>query len=115
MLLSKGRKQFDVFTEIESLEISLRSTERKYVCRNCVAKLKKRRSLIEQTEKLEAELKSLSTSEDSLVLKRSGELLSDDHDAPTLKKPAMDLTRVFPPMLTSSPVRPLQRTSQWPF
>ena len=55
----------------ESLEISLRSTENKYVCRNCVAKLKKRRSLIEQTEKLEAELKSLSTSEDSLPLKRN--------------------------------------------
>ena len=57
--------------EIESLEISLRSTENKYVCRNCVAKLKKRRSLIEETEKLEAELKSLSTSEDSLPLKRN--------------------------------------------
>ena len=57
--------------EMESLEISLRSTENKYVCRNCVAKLKKRRSLIKQTEKLEAELKSLSTSEDSLPLKRN--------------------------------------------
>ena len=56
VLLSKGWKQFDVLSEIESLEISLRSTENKYVCRNCVAKLKKRRSLVEQTEKLEAEL-----------------------------------------------------------
>ena len=74
VLLSKRWKQFDVVSEIESLEISLRSTENKYVCRNCVAKLKKRRSLFEHTEKLEAELKSLSTSEDSLALKRSGEL-----------------------------------------
>ena len=71
VLVSKGWKQFDVLSEIKSLEISLRSTENKYVCRNCVAKLKKRRSLIEQTEKLEAELKSLSTSEDSLPLKRN--------------------------------------------
>ena len=63
VLLSKRWKQFDVVSEIESLEISLRSTENKYVCRNCVAKLKKRRSLFEHTEKLEAELKSLSTSE----------------------------------------------------
>ena len=69
--LSKGWKQFDVLSEIESLEISLRSTENKYVCRNCVAKLKKRRSLIEQTEKLEAELKRLGTSEDLLPLKRN--------------------------------------------
>ena len=82
VLLSKGWKQFDVATEVESLEISLRSTENKYVCRNYVAKLKKHRSLIEQTEKLEAELKSLSKSEDLLALNRSGELLSDDHDAP---------------------------------
>ena len=88
VILSKGWKQFDVVSEIEILEISLRSTENKYVCRNCVAKLKKRLSLIEQTEKLEAELKSLSTSDDSLALKRSGKLLSDDHDAPTSKKPA---------------------------
>ena len=91
VLLSKGWKQFDVVSEIEILEISLRSTENKYVCRNCVAKLKKRLSLIEQTEKLEAELKSLSTSDDSLALKRSGKLLSDDHDAPTSKKPANPL------------------------
>ena len=41
VLLSKGWKQFDVATEIESLEISLRSTENKYICRDCVAKLKK--------------------------------------------------------------------------
>ena len=71
VFLSKGWKQFDVLSKIESLEISLRSTENKYVCKNCVAKLKKRRSLIEQTEKLKAEMKSLSTSEDSLPLKRN--------------------------------------------
>lgn len=41
VLLSKGWKQFNIFTKIESLEISLRSIENKYVCRNCVAKLKK--------------------------------------------------------------------------
>ena len=40
VLLSKGWKQFDVLTEIESLEISLQLTENKYVCRNCVPKLK---------------------------------------------------------------------------
>ena len=38
VLLSYGWKQFVVFTEIESVEISLRSIENKYVCRNCVAK-----------------------------------------------------------------------------
>ena len=103
VLLSKGWKQFDVVTEIESLEISLRSTENKYVCRNCVVKLKKHGSLIEQ-----AELKSLSTSEDSLALKRTGELLSDDHDAPTSKKACAGSDKGFPCMLTSSPVRPLQ-------
>ena len=111
VLLSKGWKQFDVVTEIESLEISLRSTENKYICRNCVAKLKKRQSLVEQKEKLEAELKSLSTSEDSPALKRSGELQSDDHDAPTSKKACIGSDKGFPRMLTSSPVRPLQRTS----
>ena len=63
---------------------------------------------------MEAELKSLCTSEDSLTLKRSAELLSDDHDAPTLKK-ACKSDEGFPRMLTSSPVRPLQRTSLWPF
>lgn len=41
VLLLKGWKQFDIFIEIESLEISLRSIGNKYVCRNCVAKLKK--------------------------------------------------------------------------
>ena len=34
VLLSEGWKQFDVVSEIEILEISLRSTENKYVCRN---------------------------------------------------------------------------------
>ena len=63
---------------------------------------------------MEAELKSLSTSEDFLTLKQSGELLSDDHDAPTSKK-ACESDEGFPHMLTSSPVRPLQRTSLWPF
>ena len=67
----KGMETIRRPSEIESLEISLRSTENKYVCRNCVAELKNGRSLIEQTEKLEAELKSLSTSEDSLPLKRN--------------------------------------------
>ena len=38
VLLSYAWKQFDVFTEIESVEISLRSIENKYVCRNHVAK-----------------------------------------------------------------------------
>ena len=45
-LLSEGWKIFDVFTEIESLEISLHSLENKYICRNSVAKLKKPGSLI---------------------------------------------------------------------
>ena len=78
-------------------------------------KLKKRLSLIEQTEKLEGELKSLSTSEDSLALKRSGELLSDDHDAPTSKKACDGSDKGFPRLPTSSPARPRQRTSQSPF
>ena len=38
VLLSYGWKIFDVFTEIENVEISLQSIENKYVCRNCVAK-----------------------------------------------------------------------------
>ena len=36
--VNEKRKQFVVFTEIESVEISLRSIENKYVCRKCVAK-----------------------------------------------------------------------------
>ena len=74
------------------------------------SKTEKLWSIIEQTEKLEAELKSLCTSEDSLTLKRSAELLSDDRDAPTSKKECKS-DKGFPRMLTSSPVRPLQRTS----
>ena len=42
--------------------------------------------LDEQTEKLEADLKSLSKIDDSVGVKQSGELLSDDHDAPTSKR-----------------------------
>ena len=41
VLLVKGWKQFDVIAEIASLDLSLRSVENKYICRNCVAKLKK--------------------------------------------------------------------------
>ena len=85
VLLSKGWKQFDVFTEIKSLEISI---ENKYVCRNFVVKLKKRWSLIEQIEKLEADLKSLGTNEDSLNFFRCSML---QHR----KKSATDLTKVF--------------------
>ena len=59
VLLVKGWKQFDVIAEIASLDLSLRSIENKYICRNCVAKLKKRRGLLEQVEKLERELRSL--------------------------------------------------------
>ena len=43
VLLVKGWKQFDVIAEIASLDLSLRSIENKYICRNCVVKLKKRR------------------------------------------------------------------------
>ena len=74
VLLVKGWKQFDVIAEIASLDLSLRSIENKYICRNCVAKLKKRRGLLEQVEKV------------SLALKRSGELLIGDQDGPTSKK-----------------------------
>ena len=42
--------------------------------------------LDEQTEKLEADLKSLSKIDDSVGVKQSGEFLSDDHDSPTSKK-----------------------------
>ena len=42
--------------------------------------------LDEQTEKLEADLKSLSKIDDSVGVKQSGEFLSDDHDAPTSNK-----------------------------
>ena len=46
----KGWRQFDVIAEIKSLNISLQSIENKYICIHCVAKLEKRRGLIEQIE-----------------------------------------------------------------
>ena len=36
VLLVKGWKQFDVIAEIASLDLSLRSIENKYICRNCL-------------------------------------------------------------------------------
>ena len=77
----EGRKQFDIIAEIESLEISLRPIG-KYICRNCVAQLKKRRGLLEQLAKLEGELKSSHRKEDSVAVKRTGELPIGDQDAP---------------------------------
>ena len=38
VLLLYGWKKFDVFTEIENVEISLRLIKNKCVCRNCVGK-----------------------------------------------------------------------------
>ena len=115
ILFAKGRKQFDIIAEIESLEISLRPIG-KYICRNCVAQLKKRRGLLEQLAKLEGELKSSHRKEDSVAVKRTGELPIGDQDAPANKQVRVEAECV-PLVETSSPVRPVirtPRTSLWP-
>ena len=48
--------------------------------------------LDEQTEKLEADLKSLGKIDDSVGVKQSGELLSDDHDA---RHPIKSIKRLY--------------------
>ena len=55
--LERCKKDFDSLAEIESLEISHR--DRKYICRQCVAKLEKSRGLIIQKAQVESELKSI--------------------------------------------------------
>lgn len=114
LLLSKGWKQFDILAEFASLQISVRSSGSNYICRNCVAKLKKRRGLLQQIEKLEGELKSLRDSEDSLAAKRAGELLADSRDSPSSKRICEGSDERVSPVFTSSPVRSAPSISPWP-
>ena len=60
ILLEKGIKSFDAMAEIASLPFPLETIGSKYGCRNCVNKLKKRRTVITQMVDIETELKNLS-------------------------------------------------------
>ena len=55
--MEKGTKSFDVMAEIASLSFPLQTIGSKYGCRNCINKLKRRRTVITQLEDLERELR----------------------------------------------------------
>ena len=105
--LERCKKDFDSLAEIESLEISHRDS--KYICRQCVAKLKKRRGLIIQKAQVESELKSICDKS-----KRKGdESVESDVDS-SAKRPRTVEPDSFP--LQSSPVRSASATRavEWP-
>lgn len=55
--LDRCKKNFDSLAEIESLKIS--HLDSKYICRQCVVKLKKRCGLIIHIAQVESELKNI--------------------------------------------------------
>ena len=56
--LVNGRGQFNVLSELKSLDFNVANTSR-YICRVCLDKLKKRGGLITQVLNLEVELKRI--------------------------------------------------------
>ena len=79
LILERCSKDLDILAEIESLELS--SLDSKYICRQCVAKLKKRRGLLIQKGQVESELKNICEK-----AKRAGESLENDVDASAAKR-----------------------------
>ena len=53
--LIQGRGQFKVFEEISSLQFVVHSTS-PYICKSCVAKLRKRRGLHDNLKKIDEDL-----------------------------------------------------------
>ena len=51
-------KEFDVFVELQNLPFEVKSTS-KYICKECLNKLKKRRSLSSQLSELDSYLKKV--------------------------------------------------------
>ena len=88
LILERCSKDFDILAEIESFEIS--PLDSKYICRQCVAKLKKRRGLLIQKGQVESELKNICEK-----AKRAGESLENDVDATAAKRAELWNLRVF--------------------
>ena len=56
--LVKGKGKFDVFVELQNLPFEVESTSN-YICKECLNKLKKRRSLSSQLSELDSYLKKV--------------------------------------------------------
>lgn len=111
--LVEGRGQFNVLSEIKTLDFNVANTSR-YICRVCQNTLKKRRGLITQLSNLESELKRVYYEQSSniLQLKRPG---GNDiaTETPNAKKQRESTDEnQLPP--TSSPVCPNALPLQWP-
>ena len=110
--LVDGRGQFNVLSELKSLDFNVANTSR-YICRVCLNKLKKRRGLTTQLLNLEGELKRIHHEHSSNIhqLKRPG-----GTDVSTLNaKKQRESTAENQPLPTSSPVRQNTLPLQWPF
>ena len=108
LILERCSEDFVILAEIESLELS--PLDSKYICRQCVVKLKKRRGLLIQKGQVESELKNICEK-----AKRAGESLENDGGVSAAKRARTVEPESFPLRHTSSPVRPAATTRalQW--
>ena len=113
-----GRGQFNVRSELESLEFNVSRTSR-FICRGCIQKLKKRRGLINQLDSINSCIKNLhrvNLEDITPQLKRN---VCDFHDntsntiAKKIRKDAKESTPTILQPSTSSPIHHAE-IPQWP-
>ena len=113
--LVDGRGQFNVLSELKSLDFNAANTSR-YICRVCLDKLKKRRGLITQLLNVEDELKCVHNENSSnihqLKRPRGNDVPTETLNAKKQRESTAENNDQPPP--TSSPVRQNVLLLQWP-
>ena len=113
----KGKGKFNVISELQSLSFHGKHTS-DYICRSCLQNLKKRRSLIDQLQKLESLLEETYNSQGREQPLQSSELKRtspEDYGFATPKKVREShLTEAPVTILNSSPLRTAPAIHLWP-
>ena len=95
--LVDGRGSFNVREEVSTLNFNIQSNS-PYICKSCVGKLKKRRGIIDNLQKIESEISALhQSSKKREINKVSG--TSDCEQSPAKRQATQEIT------LTSTPVK----------
>ena len=116
--LVEGRGQFNVRSELESLEVNVSHTS-PFICRGCIQKLKKRRGLINQLDSINSCIKNLhrvNLEDITPQLKRNTCDFHDNTSNTIAKKICKDAKESTPTILQPSTSSPIHHTEipQWP-
>ena len=77
--LVDGRGSFNVREEVSTLNFNIQSNS-PYICKSCVGKLKKRRGIIDNLQKIESEISALhqSSKKNEKLTKLAGHLIASN-------------------------------------